>query len=60
MYKKYDDKTLVSIIDYKTGNTDIDIYNSVYGIGMQLIVQSIAHYIGILVASFVAVIIFQH
>ena len=38
MYKKYDDKTLVSIIDYKTGNTDIDIYNSVYGIGMQLIV----------------------
>ena len=38
MYKKYDDRTLVSIIDYKTGNTDIDIYNSVYGIGMQLIV----------------------
>ncbi len=38
MYKEYDGKTLVSIIDYKTGNADIDIYNSVYGIGMQLII----------------------
>ena len=38
MYKEYDGKTLVSIIDYKTGNADIDIYNSVYAIGMQLII----------------------
>ena len=38
MYKDYDGKTLISIIDYKTGNADIDIYNSIYGIGMQLII----------------------
>lgn len=38
MYKEYDSKTLVSIIDYKTGNTDIDIYNSIYGIDMQLLI----------------------
>lgn len=38
MYKEYDGKDLVAIIDYKTGNTDIDIYNSNYGIGMQLII----------------------
>ena len=38
MYKEYNGKTLISIIDYKTGNADIDIYNSVYGIGMQLII----------------------
>ncbi len=38
MYKEYDNKTLVSIIDYKTGNTDIDIYNSIYGIDMQLLI----------------------
>lgn len=38
MYKEYDGKDLVAIIDYKTGNTDIDIYNANYGIGMQLII----------------------
>ena len=38
MYKKYDNETVVAIIDYKTGHTDIDISNSIYGIGMQLIV----------------------
>lgn len=38
MYKEYDGKDLIAIIDYKTGNTDIDIYNSNYGIGMQLII----------------------
>lgn len=38
MYKDFHGKTLVSVIDYKTGFTDIDIYNSVYGIGMQLII----------------------
>ena len=38
MYKDYDGKTLVSIVDYKTGSVDIDIYNSIYGLGMQLII----------------------
>lgn len=34
--KKIGDQTIVAIIDYKTGNTPIDLQNSVYGIGMQL------------------------
>ena len=38
MYKEYDGKTLLAIIDYKTGSADIDINNAVYGIGMQLII----------------------
>ena len=38
MYKEYDGKTLLAIVDYKTGNADIDIYNSAYGIGMQLLI----------------------
>lgn len=38
MYKEYDGKTLISIIDYKTGFTDIDICNLPYGIGMQLVI----------------------
>jgi len=38
MYKKYNNKTLVSIIDYKTGNNSIDLFDSAYGIGMQLII----------------------
>jgi len=38
MYKEIDGKTYVSIIDYKTGSADIDLYNSIYGIGMQLII----------------------
>ena len=38
MYKNYDGKNFVAIIDYKTGSTDIDIYNAKYGIGMQLII----------------------
>ena len=36
MYKDYDNKTLVSIIDYKTGSASFDIYNSYYGLDMQL------------------------
>ena len=36
MYKKYNDKDIVSIIDYKTGNPDISINNIVYGLDMQL------------------------
>jgi len=38
MYKEFDGKTLVSVVDYKTGSVDIDIYNSIYGLGMQLII----------------------
>ena len=38
MSKKYENKTLVSIIDYKTGNNSIDLFDSAYGIGMQLII----------------------
>lgn len=36
MYSDYDGKTLVSIIDYKTGNIDINIKKIVYGLSMQL------------------------
>lgn len=35
-FKKIKDRTVVAIIDYKTGNTSIDLKNSIYGIGMQL------------------------
>ena len=38
MYKESGNETLVSVIDYKTGNTDINLYTAPYGIGMQLIV----------------------
>ncbi len=36
MYKEKDGNTLVSIIDYKTGNTDINIKNLKFGLSMQL------------------------
>lgn len=36
LYKKYDDKTVVAIIDYKTGNTDIDMKLIPYGLSLQL------------------------
>ena len=36
MYHEKDNNTLVSIIDYKTGNTDISIKNLKFGLGMQL------------------------
>ncbi len=36
MYQEKDDSTLVSIIDYKTGNTDINIKNLKFGLSMQL------------------------
>lgn len=36
MYSEKDNETLVSIIDYKTGNTDITIKNLKFGLGMQL------------------------
>ena len=35
MYRESND-TLVSIIDYKTGKADINLYNVVYGLSMQL------------------------
>lgn len=35
MYKEKEN-TLVSIIDYKTGNPSIDLYNVIYGLSMQL------------------------
>ena len=35
MYKEKEN-TLVSIVDYKTGNTNIDLYNVIYGFSMQL------------------------
>ena len=35
-YKKDDDKTIVAIIDYKTGNPNLDLSTIKYGIGMQL------------------------
>ncbi len=36
LYKEDKDNTLVSIIDYKTGNTPIDLRYVPYGLGMQL------------------------
>jgi ATP-dependent helicase/DNAse subunit B len=36
MYQEKDNETLVSIIDYKTGNTDIKIKNLKFGLSMQL------------------------
>ena len=36
MYKEKNNETLVSIIDYKTGNTDINIKNLKFGLSMQL------------------------
>ena len=35
-YKEDNDKTIVAIIDYKTGNPSINIDNTIYGIDMQL------------------------
>ncbi len=36
LYKEESNKTLVAIIDYKTGNPEANIYNTIYGIEMQL------------------------
>ena len=35
-YKNIDDKCIVAIIDYKTGNPNLDLNNIIYGIEMQL------------------------
>ncbi len=36
MYKNIDGKDLITIIDYKTGNPSINLFNTIYGIDMQL------------------------
>ncbi len=36
MYQENNNETLISIIDYKTGNTDINIKNLKFGLSMQL------------------------
>ena len=35
-YKKHDNETIIAIIDYKTGNPNLDLSTIPYGIGMQL------------------------
>jgi len=35
-YKEYPDKTIVAIIDYKTGNPNTNLTNVIYGLDMQL------------------------
>lgn len=36
MYEEFNGETVVAIVDYKTGNPNIDINNSYYGLDMQL------------------------
>ena len=36
MYKEENDKTLVAVVDYKTGSTSIDLNKTIYGLSMQL------------------------
>lgn len=36
MYKKINDRELIAIVDYKTGNPEININNAIYGLDMQL------------------------
>ena len=36
LYNKFNGKTVVAIIDYKTGNPNLNINNSIYGLEMQL------------------------
>lgn len=36
IYNKDEERCIVAIIDYKTGDPDLNIENSVYGLGMQL------------------------
>lgn len=35
-YEKFDNKTIVAIIDYKTGTPEVNLNNTIYGIQMQL------------------------
>lgn len=36
MYKEENNHTYLVVIDYKTGNPDINLNNTIYGINMQL------------------------
>ena len=36
MYKEEDNQTVVALIDYKTGNANIDLNKTIYGLNMQL------------------------
>lgn len=36
MYKEKKEETIVAVIDYKTGNTTIDLNKTIYGLNMQL------------------------
>lgn len=36
MYKEYNNNTLVAIIDYKTGNPNLNLNNNIYGLDLQL------------------------
>lgn len=36
MYGKFDNRKIVSIVDYKTGNPELNIDNAIYGLDMQL------------------------
>lgn len=40
MYKKDNDQTLISIIDYKTGNPSLNLNNIIYGLEMQLCIYA--------------------
>ena len=36
MYKEEDNQTILAVVDYKTGNTSIDLNKTIYGLSMQL------------------------
>lgn len=40
MYKKDNEQTLISIIDYKTGNPSLNLNNIIYGLEMQLCIYA--------------------
>lgn len=40
MYKKENEQTLISIIDYKTGNPSLNLNNIIYGLEMQLCIYA--------------------
>lgn len=40
MYKENNNETLISIIDYKTGNPNLNLNNIIYGLDMQLVIYA--------------------
>ncbi len=36
MYKEINDETIIAVVDYKTGNTNIDLNKAIYGLSLQL------------------------